>query len=875
MQLASFDGKRYGGRFETEQEVGHGGMGAVYRARDLQTGEYVALKVLYERQGPNAERFEEEAAMLSELSHPAIVRYVQHGLTPGGEHFLAMEWLEGKNLEEALLAGRVPLADGLEMVSRIMDALATAHRRGMVHRDLKPANIYLPQGKLTQAKLLDFGIARRLFDGRRLTRVGATVGTPMYMAPEQARGLSDVDARADVFSLGCVLFEALTGEPPFIAETPAAVLAKICLEAAPLLRTRLPEASEDVEALLARMLEKDRENRPGDSSALSRLLLKHADDLRFGPRTTRTATDEEALVKVTPDESRLLAALVVELPRKGPKPSPSGAVTSPPLAAGPGLTPVSLTAVRRLWRKSVETPVPPPGQSTPTDRPALNAETLPELFDEVILAKIVANLAPFGVHVEPFANGGLAIARPEGPASLDQVVDMARCALEMRRMLPVAVLAVASGRAKPGEADLPIAHVLERAGALLPGAPAGTIRLDPLTAELLTTRFEIQKVTGEHGEDRRLMFEKGLKDPPRTLMGRPVPCLGREREITSIQSLFQQVVSDQQARVQILTGVAGVGKSRVRFEALERIYGLQLPFVILTARAESFRANVAWALLGAALRGAADLSGHEAVEVSRNRFSQYVGRRFKEPEARRRVVAFLGEIAGVHYPDEDFPLLASARQDPRAMSDQTRAAWLDWMEAELAAQPVLLVLEDLHWGDAASFHLVDAALRLFHDKPLMVVGFSRPELKQRFPGLWADRAVEHVALSPLTPKMTRKLVAAAYPGASPDLCEQLAERSDGNPFFVEELVRAHAERGLDVTDGAAPFSILALIQDRLDLYGENAKRVLRAASIYGQSFRRSAVAALLGSESLNDVEHWLEHLSDRELVYRRVQGADP
>ncbi|MDX2023540.1 MAG: protein kinase [Deltaproteobacteria bacterium] len=880
MQPAHTKPRRFGGRFETEYEVGHGGMGAVYRARDLQTGQPAAVKVLFEREGPNAERFVQEAVMLAELSHPAIVRYLGHGVAPSGEHYLAMEWLEGRTLEDYLTGGAVPVLQAVQLTARVVDALAVAHRRGVVHRDIKPANLLLPESRISHAKLLDFGIARRLFDTRRITRTGATLGTPMYMSPEQARGLTDVDARSDVFSMGCVLFECLAGQPPFTGETPLAVLAKICLEVAPDVRRFRPEVSPALAALVRGMLEKDPEKRPGDTAELARMLAVMADELRTGvPANDGHAADYKPLPIVTPGEQRLFSVVLVQLPRKGPKQSPASRSSSSLLVATTNITgvvnpptPVSLKAIRGLWRKGVNTPLPPtPGAATPGDMPAVESEQLPpDLYDDQVMARVRKSALPFGVQVDRFYNGSLALTNANGGSSAEQTFEMARCALEMRRLLPMAAFAVATGRAD-GDAPMPVGKVLERAGRLLAGAPPSVIRLDDLSHELLASRFETSAVPGAD-QAARLLFEKGLREPPRTLFGKPTPCIGRDRELSSLQSLFAEVLDDSVARAVIVTAPAGGGKSRVRHELMERLYSRGTNFSLLAGRGESMRAGSAWSLLGGALRAAADVSGYETLDVQRLRFGAYFGRRFTKPEDRQRVVSFLGEIANIRFPDDDFPMLRSTRQDPRAMADQTRAAWLDWVEAELDHAPVVLVFEDLHWGDAATFGLVDAALRLYAEKRLLVMGFARPTLDEKYPGLWNGRNVERLGLPPLSAKNARRLVQAALPTASDEQADALCARADGNPFFLEELLRASVERGNDVAQ-ASPASILSIIQGRFDSLGDGVKRVLRAASVFGMSFRRSGVGTLIGESNLKDVEEYLDVLVAREIVYRRASGS--
>ena len=275
-------------RFEVERLAGSGGMGAVYRAYDRWTGQPVALKVLFD--GADKVRFTREALLLAELSHPGIVGYVSHGHLDGGSPFLAMQWLSGHDLAERLRHGGLNLKETLQLARRVAEALSVAHQRGVVHRDIKPSNLFLVDGEPSKAVLLDFGIARRGF-GRHsaaMTRTGAIVGTPEYMAPEQARGQSQLTLSADIFSLGCVFHECLTGAPPFVAAHVAAVLAKILFEEAPPLRSLRPELPPALEQLLQKMLHKDPTQRlPSAGAVLSELLALPELPTMQGPSSDR------------------------------------------------------------------------------------------------------------------------------------------------------------------------------------------------------------------------------------------------------------------------------------------------------------------------------------------------------------------------------------------------------------------------------------------------------------------------------------------------------------------------------------------------------------------------------------------------------------
>jgi|HubBroStandDraft_2_1064218.scaffolds.fasta_scaffold25489_2 serine/threonine protein kinase len=263
-------GELVAGRFRIERRAGHGGMGTVYRAGDASTGGHAAVKVMAKQSKSVAARFLREAEILAELSHPAVVRYIAHGTTADGEPFLAMEWLEGEDLAERLTRGALGVGESLAVVRRAAEGLAIAHARGVVHRDLKPSNLFLVGGDAGRATVIDFGVAR-VAAWAVLTRPGASLGTVGYMAPEQAIEAADVDARADVYGLGCVLFECLTGRPPLVGRH-ADLLVKVLREVPPRVSELRAGAGEAIDALVARLLAKDRAQRPRDALDLVRAI---------------------------------------------------------------------------------------------------------------------------------------------------------------------------------------------------------------------------------------------------------------------------------------------------------------------------------------------------------------------------------------------------------------------------------------------------------------------------------------------------------------------------------------------------------------------------------------------------------------------------
>jgi serine/threonine-protein kinase len=240
------------GRYHLERELGEGGMAVVFLAQDLRHDRKVALKVLRPDLsaaiGP--ERFLREIKLAAGLTHPHILPVYDSGRVPttagdGGLLFYVMPNMEGRSLRERLQRERqLPLADALAITREVASALDYAHRHQVVHRDIKPENILLHEGS---AMVADFGIGKALSADGSLTQTGMVVGTPTYMSPEQASGDTDLDGRTDLYSLGCVLYEMLTGEPPFSGATPQAIIAKRFLSPVPQVRvTRdVPQAVDE------------------------------------------------------------------------------------------------------------------------------------------------------------------------------------------------------------------------------------------------------------------------------------------------------------------------------------------------------------------------------------------------------------------------------------------------------------------------------------------------------------------------------------------------------------------------------------------------------------------------------------------------------
>ncbi|WP_437827053.1 protein kinase domain-containing protein [Sorangium sp. So ce1153] len=819
-------GDLFANRFELDRPIGEGGMGVVWRALDRLDGEPIALKVIRRQDDRSIARFQREARVLADLHHPGIARYVAHGATDDGKHYLAMEWLEGESLGARLARGPLGVHDSLALVDRVAGVLAVVHAAGTVHRDLKPDNLLLVGGSLEHVKVLDFGIARPVDVTSALTNTGMLLGTPAYMAPEQVRSMPDIDARADVYALGCLLFECLTARPPFVAEHVMALLAKIVFEDAPRPGDLRPGVPAWVDTLVQLLLAKDRTQRPADAATVTTFLQARGATAGGPP-----APQVQALTR---SERRLACVVLARVKHSGHDPGRAS-----------------------------------PSASSPDDQETLQAladATVQLPFPATLLEGLRNAAQSHRARFEVMRDGSVVTILTDARAPTDLTARAARCALSIRELLSDAFVALATGWDEL-DGTQPLGQVIDRASAQLAASSEEAalptprpILLDPTTASLLGPRFEVR----EDGPHLLLAGEREPLEDVRTLLGRPSPCVGRERELLLLQTTFDECVAESEARAVLVTAEAGVGKSRLRHELARRLTGRGETFELWIARGDPMRLGAPFGMLGQIIRRAARLLDGEPLEARREKLAARVAVNVAEP-LRRQVAEFLGEMVGTPFPGDESVLLRPARQDPKLMGDQMLAAWVELARAECRARPLLLVLEDLHWGDRPTVEYVDAALRVLEGERLMVLALARPEVREAFPDLWSKRALTDLRLVGLSRRACEKLVSEALGRIDNEGVARIVDRSGGNAFFLEELVRAAAEGH----GGGVPETVLAMMQSRLEGLAPEARRVLRAGSVFGGVFWRGAAGALLGAESDGpNLDACLEELARSELLSR-------
>ena len=661
-----------------------------------------------------------------------------------------------------------------------------------MHRDVKPSNVWLVGGDLGHVKILDFGIARGV-ETRAVTAAGTIIGTPAYMAPEQVRGDGAVDARADVYSLACILFECLVGRPPFAGDHAIAVLAKTLIEEAPRVREIDPSVPPELDALVARALSKDPSARPADAMGLVRAI--------------DAIGEETAVASVPPSVA-------------------SGAIT---------------VGERRV--ASVILFGGAQGEDATVSSDAWSGA--------VRAARAVVD--SFGARLELMVGGSVVVLLEGRGAATDRAARAASCALALRDATGARAMALATGSAEVGR--VPIGRAVDRAAAMLREGTPG-IRVDDVTMGLLGEDFD----TG-----RGVLVGRRESDHARMLLGRPMPMVGRDFELATLEATYDACVSESRARAVIVTGPAGIGKSRLRHELVRRVRAKNTSARMWNARGDVVGAASPFGLASQLVRRAAGVLEGEAASVRQGKLRACVSSHIADASAAARVTCFLAEVIGAPIDDPDDVVLVTARRDATVMFDQIRLAFADFVAAFCAEHPLVIVLEDLHWGDRPSLSLADFALQRV-EQELLIVAFARPDLAEVFPDLWASRSPVVLNIGPLSKKSAERLVVAALGAkATRDVIDRIVERAAGNAFYLEELVRATAD-GRSET----PETALLMVQSRLEALDGEVRRVLRAASVFGLAFWESGVGALVGDA--HEAERGLAELLAREIVQPRAQG---
>jgi len=874
--------------YKITEKIGEGGMGVVYKADDSKLRRTVALKFLPKDliRNPEArERFEREAQAAAALNNPNIVTI--HEINEDKDHiYIVMEYVEGQTLRDKIRDTTTPYHTPLEEITlpktekispityrtvpmetekiidlaiQICGGLKAAHQSGIIHRDIKPQNILINKDGVV--KILDFGVAKLTRDSG-LTKEFTTIGTPHYMAPEHLMK-KEVDHRTDLWSVGVVLYEMLTTELPFYGENIQSILYAI-LNEEPIPPSDLnDDISRELERIVLKCLRKE----PGE---------------RY-PSAERMLVDLEKLMKSIKKDSQKFRVMKKQELRKE-------------------------TERRRATIISAEIS----GYSDMLEGmdPEEVASTMSDCFDmftsitgkyEGWLDKTTGNSfmillgVPSAVENAPKKAVNTAIEMCSRLAQFNE---------EERLGIPLGIsigihsgIVIAGVMGKENEKYSVIGDTVAFAHRLKDMAAKdakGQIYVGPLTHKHTKNEFEYKelKPVVQKGKDKPTAVYKFIcvkEKPDRTRLGleRMIfsEMIGRDEELNKLQLHLFKVINGEGSVVNII-GEAGIGKSRLitefrRKEAFKKV-------TLLGGRALSIGKNLSFHPLISTIKNWVKIKENDSASEAYNKLERAINGIF--PEGANEVFPFIATLMGMK-------LTGSFAQRVEGIEGEALEKLIKKSLRELIIkaseqQPVVFLMEDLHWADLTSIELLESLFRLAENNPILFVNAFRPgyrETSERLLTTIKERCRNfhsETHLEALDSNQSKQLISGLLniKGLPTTIIELITKRAGGNPFFIEEVIHSFIDDGIvELKDGqfrttekidsvVIPETINDVLMGRIDKLDEATRSLLKVASVIGRNFFYKILSEV--AKNTEEIDDKLEFLKEVQLIIERIRMAE-
>ena len=891
------------GSYHILEEVGRGGMATVYRARQESMDRDVAIKIIQRGLSDPAavQRFQREARLIARLEHPHILPVYDFD----GAHdppYIVMRFLEGGTLEDILARGMLPLDEVASVMRQLCAGLDYAHRQGVIHRDIKPSNILVDRDG--NAFVSDFGIARSAAGptSMRLTQEGMVLGSVEYMSPEQVMGRRDLDFRADLYALGAMLFQMLTGRLPYVSDPPLGVLAMHMSAPIPSACALNPALNEAVDEVIQRVLAKKPEDRFRNAVEMSAALDAALGAAAVGLPATR-------------DYLREMAGL----------PAPGRALPEPTM--GMPFTEHNKQIVAAY----------------------INAAEFAEMVEaiadrETAYREMVALWE--GVERIVKQAGGVALSRTDSDMLAVWGVDAVReddAERAVRAALEIQSVVRKQAGMTTEDEQLPVNVGIHAGMALVspitqPDARTGAYTVSgatiSLSNRLMQSAYGSILITHDVYRQVRGVFEvqpdlplrvrgraegvptyrvsaakpRAFRPNTRGIDGIETRMVGREAELKRLQYALLNAVEDAETQVVTITGEPGVGKSRL-MDTFDSWSELRPEMFFLFRGRAAGTSNRPYALLRDMIafrfQIRDDDSSREVVRKLEEGVDGMIRSARPAPPGEEVPVALtahrIGHLCGYDVSASSF--IQPLSGDPALLATQARKTFIDFVFYLARCDYVVFELEDLHLADDASLDLLNELFAFCANRPedthLMVACAARLALYSRRPE-WGRGQPFHtrIDLQPLDRREARELVreilrkVTEVPRALRDL---LVERAEGNPYYLEELVKMLIDDRVILPEsdttwrveesrlGAlkVPPSLAALIEARLDTLLAPERLVLLRAAVFGRIFFSGVLEAMDSADVANhgtgahiaDLPGVLEGLVRRQFIHAHEHSA--
>ncbi len=888
------------GRYEIERILGEGGMGTVFLARDSRLARPVALKILPVEMVANddrVQRFMHEARAASALNHPHIltVYEIDEATAENGEviHFISTEFVDGKTLDALIHDDRAQPADLLRYLSQVASGLAKAHSAGIIHRDLKPDNIMVTRDGY--AKILDFGLAKLTDTETALgelqkhrSRPGVILGTLGYMSPEQAQGRAEVDERSDIFSFGCILYEAITGRKAFEAETTIDSLHKIIHGHPAPISAFGASVPDKLAAIVDKCLAKDPNERFRDAGEIAELLNGIPAELlgrvpqrseRYGSRNSaRASATRPSRSRSTSGSRRQVTVMLID----------ASAISERYEDPDPEITSSIMTGLRELVYDVTAAGGGKIGERlADTFLAVWGTEAIRENDPEMAVRTALELKARANDFID-----GRSIEMPGHDDRRD-------CLLK----ISISTGTVLIGNTRDTGEFMTTGTAVNAVKRLVADARPGDILVSHDTYRHIRGLFQMRRIDPNGAGDvsgrmRRTNIYSVIAVKPRVFRTEAhgvedteAQMVGRDAEIAKLLDALESVKETGRLQVFTIVGEAGLGKSRVLFEFYDQVDLLPDKFVVFKGRAiEAMREP--YSLVRDVFRFRFDISENDTAEIAREKFingmlsmTDDFGGTFARDGDPVMKIHLIGHLIGFDLSGS--PYLSSVAEGERHIHDRAVLFASQFFSAVSQVHPAVFYLDDLHWADDESLAFLDEISERCGDSPVLITCFTRPVLFERRPN-WGEGREDwsRLVLAPLTRRETRKLIGSILQKVRDipaRLIEILISKTGGNPYFVQELIKMFVEQGVIATGDrewtidearigeiSVPPTLNGVLQSRLDRLTEMEMRALQRASVVGREFWDNAIADL---DDDIDLASTLASLRRKELLFRKENAA--